>query len=189
MPFDFSLVRTPRGPAGGQTIRVFPAIPPNWGEMSTWKPSQAQEVEFEGLRARKPIYVAPYVLTGFSRNNDLNDPETAYIRTDTPKFDLGLDVKYGLTNNLTLDLTANTDFAQVEADDDEVNLSRFSLFFPEKRLFFLERAGIFDFSFGEYNQLFYSRRIGISDEDPVRIYGGARLIGRIGPWDVGFFDM
>jgi hypothetical protein len=168
---------------------VFPAIPPNWGDMSTWKPSQAQEVEFEGLRARRPLYIAPYVLAGFSRNNDLNDPETAYIRTDTPKFDLGLDVKYGLTNNLTLDMTANTDFAQVEADDAQVNLSRNSLFFPEKRVFFQERSSNFDFNMGGSNTLFYSRRLGLVDDRPVRIYGGARVVGRIGPWDVGFLDM
>ena len=168
---------------------VFPAIPPNWGEMSTWKPSQAQEVELEGLRARRPLYLAPYVLAGFSRNNDLNERETAYVRTDTPKFDFGLDVKYGLTNNLTLDVTANTDFAQVEADDAQVNLSRNSLFFPEKRIFFQERSSNFDFNMGGSNTLFYSRRLGLYDGRPVRIYGGARVVGRLGAWDVGFLDM
>ena len=168
---------------------VFPAIPPNWGEMSFWKPSQAQEIEFEGLVQRRPLYVTPYILGGASRTYDLNEAETAYLRTDTPKFDLGLDVKYGLTSNLTLDLTVNTDFAQVEADDAQVNLTRFSLFFPEKRLFFQERSSNFDFNLLAPNRLFYSRRIGLSDDKPVRIYGGARVVGRVGGWDLGFLDM
>jgi hypothetical protein len=84
----------------------------------------------------------------------------------------------------------NTDFAQVEADDQQINLSRFSLYFPEKRTFFLERASTFDFSLGGNNNLFYSRRIGLSEDgDPVRIYGGARVTGRLGKWDMGFLDM
>ncbi len=81
----------------------------------------------------------------------------------------GLDVKYGLTNNLTLDVTINTDFAQVEADDQMINLTRYSLFFPEKRLFFQERQGNFDFRFEDMNRLFYSRRIGIHAGEQVRI--------------------
>jgi hypothetical protein len=169
---------------------VFPAIDPKLGMMAPWKPSQAHEVVLEGVRGRRPLYITPYGLAGYGQSNDLNEEETAYVHENKPAHEAGLDVKYGLTSNLTLDLTVNTDFAQVEADDFQVNLTRFSLFFPEKRLFFLERAGIFDFSFGEYNQLFYSRRIGISeDDDPVRIYGGARLTGRVGSWDIGFLDM
>jgi hypothetical protein len=81
----------------------------------------------------------------------------------------------------------------VEADDQQINLTRFSLYFPEKRLFFLERASIFDFSLGGNSNLFYSRRIGLSDDNenpqPVRIYGGTRITGRIKDWDVGFLDM
>ncbi len=168
---------------------IYPAIDPKLGTMSMWKPSQAHEIVLEGVRGRRPLYITPYGLGGYGQSNDLNDDETAYIHSDKPKAEAGLDVKYGLTSNLTLDLTLNTDFAQVEADDYQVNLTRFSLFFPEKRLFFLERAGIFDFSFGEYNQLFYSRRIGIYEEEPVRIYGGARLVGRLGSWDLGVLDM
>jgi len=103
---------------------------------------------------------------------------------------LGIDVKYGISNNWTLDLSLNTDFAQVEADNQQVNLTRFSLFFPEKRLFFQERSGIFNFTFSRGDQLFYIRRIGIDDDgNPVRILGGARLKGRSGPWDVGFLNM
>ncbi len=168
---------------------IYPAITPDRGTMSMWKPSETHEVVMEGVRGRRPFYITPYVLGGYGRSYDLNDEETAYIGKSKPTTEAGLDFKYSLTSNLTLDLTVNTDFAQVEADDYQVNLTRFSLFFPEKRLFFLERAGIFDFSFGEYNQLFYSRTIGISDEELVRIYGGARLTGRAGQWDIGLLDM
>ena len=103
---------------------------------------------------------------------------------------MGLDLKYNLTPNLTLDVTANTDFAQVEADDQQINLTRFSLFFPEKRQFFQERAGIFDFDTGEQSsRLFHSRRIGLVDGTPIRILGGARVVGRINEWDIGFLNM
>ena len=168
---------------------IYPAIPFNWGPWSGWKPSQAQEVVFKDLRAKKPLYLAPYVLGGIEQTNDLNETNTNYLRNDDLVTEAGIDVKYGLTNNLTLDVTVNTDFAQVEADDQQVNLTRFSLFFPEKRLFFQERSSTFDFNLGGPNQLFYSRRIGIYEEELVRIYGGVRLVGRAGPWDIGFLDM
>lgn len=168
---------------------VFPAIPPNWGWLSIWKPSQAQDIVFESVYSRKPLYITPYILGGYGQSYDLNDDETAYDRTRKPAFEGGLDLKYGLTSNITLDLTVNTDFAQVEADDVLVNLTRFSLFFPEKRLFFQERSSIFEFSLGGPNRLFYSRQIGIYEGESVRIYGGARLIGRVGNWDVGFLNM
>jgi hypothetical protein len=170
-------------------IAIFPAIPPDYGDWSAWKPSKAGEIIIEGIKPQKPLYITPYLLGGLSRENLLNEEETAYIREDNPALETGLDVKYGLTNNLTLDLTVNTDFAQVEADDQMVNLTRFSLFFPEKRQFFLERSSIFDFNTGGENTLFYSRKIGLYEGEPVRIYGGARLIGRKGPWDIGAMDM
>ncbi|MBC8180731.1 carbohydrate binding family 9 domain-containing protein [candidate division KSB1 bacterium] len=168
---------------------VYPAIPPKWGGWSTWKPSKAQEIVFKDIHSKKPVYIAPYILGGFGKNFELNEDETAYLRTDDPAHEIGLDVKYGLTNNLTMDVTLNTDFAQVEADDQQVNLTRFSLFFPEKRLFFQERSSNFEFNLGGLNRLFYSRRIGIYDGQPVRIYGGARIVGRVGPWDVGMLNM
>ncbi len=170
-------------------IDVFPAIPKNWGDMSAWKPSQCQETLWPGLRPRRPLYLAPYVLGGFDRTYELNDEETAYVRGGSPKFELGLDLKYGLTSNLTFDATVNPDFAQVEADDVQVNLTRFSVFFPEKRLFFQERSSNFDFPMGSQNTLFYSRRIGLVDDRPVRIFGGGRLVGRLGGWDVGLLNM
>ncbi|MFQ6083405.1 MAG: DUF5916 domain-containing protein [Candidatus Aminicenantia bacterium] len=170
-------------------VIIFPAIPPNWGQWSAWKPSQAQEVALDDVYSRKPLYIAPYILGGIGQSFELNDAETTYQRIDDPTHEVGLDIKYGLTSNLTLDVTLNTDFAQVEADDQQINLTRFSLFFPEKRLFFQERSSTFEFNFGGPNRLFYSRRIGIYEEESVRIYGGARLVGRIGPWDLGFLSM
>lgn len=176
--------------AAKNEVDIYPAIPMNWGENSGWKPSQMQTVRFRDIYSKKPLYVAPYVLGGSQLNYDLNNDETAYLKAQEPSFEAGLDVKYGITNNLTVDLTVNTDFAQVEADDQQVNLTRFSLFFPEKRLFFQERASIFDFNFDEFNRLFYSRRIGLDDDgNPVRIYGGARLVGRVGKFDLGVLNM
>jgi hypothetical protein len=168
---------------------VFPAIPPNWGGYSSWKCSRACEIVMQGVESRNPLYITPYLLGGYGQSHELNEEETAYARDNKPTLEVGLDVKYGLTSNLTLDLTVNTDFAQVEADDVQVNLTRYSLFFPEKRLFFQERSSIFDFSFGGPTSVFYSRRIGIHDDEMVRLYGGARLVGRLGGWDIGLLDM
>jgi hypothetical protein len=105
----------------------------------------------------------------------------------------GLDIKWGLTRTTTLDLTYNTDFAEVEVDDQQVNLTRFSLFFPEKRDFFLENAGIFEFGFNPPGtpllKPFFSRRIGVSPFGTVvPIEWGARLTGRQGPWSFGLLD-
>ena len=95
--------------------------------------------------------------------------------------ELGVDAKYSLTRSLTLDLTYNTDFAQVEADDQQVNLDRFSLFFPEKRPFFLENSGLFTVGAPSEIELFFSRRIGIgSGGQRLPIDGGARLSGKVG---------
>ncbi len=169
---------------------VFPAIPPNWGQTSAIKPSQAQEIVLRGVKPSKPIYIAPYILAGYESNNDLNSAGDEYIRSDKPALEAGLDLKYGLSNNLIMDVTVNTDFAQVESDDQQVNLTRFSLYFPEKRMFFLERASVFDFASGGKSNLFYSRRIGLSDDgDPIRIYGGSRISGRVGKWDMGIMDL
>ncbi len=168
---------------------VFPAISQKWGTNSHLKPSKAADAEFRGLKNKKPLYITPYIMAGQGSINELNDTGTAYVRDDDPETEAGLDVKYGLSSNMTLDLTYNTDFAQVEADDQEVNLTRFSLFFPEKRQFFLERSSIFDFRFYGKNRLFHSRRIGIENGINVPIHGGARIVGRLGGWDVGLIDM
>ncbi|HSL22975.1 MAG TPA: DUF5916 domain-containing protein [Vicinamibacterales bacterium] len=104
--------------------------------------------------------------------------------------DAGFDAKYGPTPSLTLDATVNTDFAQVEVDEQQVNLDRFNLFFPEKRPFFLENAGVFSVGNPGEVDLFFSRRIGI-DEDGhvVPILGGGRLSGKAGPYNIGLLNM
>jgi hypothetical protein len=168
---------------------TFPEISNQWGFWSWAKPSNYQEILFADLRSRKPVYIAPYLLGGITQQHEINEEQTAYNRKTVQKLEPGLDMKFGLTSNITADITLNTDFAQVEADDQQVNLTRFSLFFPEKRLFFLERSSTFDFSLGGPDRLFYSRRIGISGGQAQRIYGGARLVGRQGPWDIGFLSM
>ncbi len=167
---------------------TFPPLPLNFSN-SSFKPSLSTPIIFEGLKPEKPLYLTPYLTAGLSQANNLNEDETAYVWKSTPKIDAGLDAKYSLTNNLTVDLTVNTDFAQVEADDEKINLTRYSLFFPEKRVFFLEKSDVFDFSFLDGNNLFYSRKIGIYDGRPERIFGGVRLTGKVDKWDIGFLDM
>ncbi len=169
-------------------LATFPAVSPKY-QSAYYKPSLSQVIEFEGLKPRKPVYIAPFIIGGVGQVNKLNDAETEYEMNSTPKLDAGGDIKYSITNNLTLDLTINTDFAQVEADNQMINLTRYSLFFPELRRFFLEKSDVFDFSFLEGNNLFYSRRIGLYEGNAVRIYGGARITGRMGKWDMGFLDM
>jgi hypothetical protein len=170
-------------------MNVFPAIPPNWGISSAYRPSKAQEVEFDGLVSKKPFYVTPYAIGGYQQDYIMNETATAYNLENEPKLNAGLDIKYGLTNNLTMDVTINTDFAQVEADDAQINLTRFSLSFPEKRTFFQERSSIFQFDFEEQSKLFYSRNIGLSGGRMVPILAGVRVTGMEGKWDMGFLDM
>ena len=143
-----------------------------------------------------------------SRNFELKPYAIGDLTTDNvsepalsadPGGDIGVDAKYGITQNITADLTYNTDFAQVEADEQQVNLTRFSLFFPEKRDFFLENQGVFTFgnnsSGGSNNNasdvplLFYSRRIGLSNNREVPIWGGGRITGRVGRYQLGLIDM
>lgn len=140
------------------------------------------------------IQFKPYALGGGALRRDLDEAVADW--DDSRVTDMGLDMKYGITSNMTLDLTFNTDFAQVEADQERVNLDRFPLFFPEKRDFFLEGAGIFGGSGGmRYGggpdlQLFYSRRIGLATTgEEVPILGGGKLTGRTGPWTVGLLDV
>ncbi|MBN1158240.1 MAG: hypothetical protein JXA61_02570, partial [Bacteroidales bacterium] len=165
---------------------TYPALEPKYGSK---KPSLAATIQFKGIQPSNPVYISPYVTGGNTRNWAMNTEETEYIKDDTPDLDAGLDVKYNINTNLTLDLTANTDFAQVEADDQQVNLTRYSLYFPEKRMFFQERSSLFSYNLGGRSDLFYSRNIGLSRGESVRIYGGARLVGRIGKLDIGLLDM
>ena len=132
---------------------------------------------------RRVATVTPYVLGGMQRNFLADD------RTRRPN-EFGADVKYGLTPSLTLDLTYNTDFAQVEVDEQRTNLTRFPLFFPEKRPFFLENAGVFTAGTPQAVDLFFSRRIGIDTlGNPVPIIGGGRVTGRIGGLTVGLLQI
>ncbi|MEE2638674.1 MAG: DUF5916 domain-containing protein, partial [Acidobacteriota bacterium] len=152
------------------------------------------------------LEVKPYGISGV-RTDLTGDPP---LRNDADG-DVGLDVKYGITQNLTADLTYNTDFAQVEVDEQQVNLTRFSLFFPEKREFFLEGRGIFEFARGggpssrdsalrpvaggggfdpgNAPTLFYSRRIGLERGTVVPILGGGRVTGKVGSFDVGALNI
>ncbi len=168
---------------------VFPDI----GPVTDWaflRPSLAQKIKITGINNRKQIYITPYGLAGLQQWNVINARETDYSRESDLQWDVGGDMKLSITNNIAMDLTINTDFAQAEADDQQVNLTRFSLFYPEKRQFFQERAGIFEFRTGGMSRLFYSRRIGLTDNGKlVPIYGGARIVGRAGKWDIGFLDM
>ena len=101
----------------------------------------------------------------------------------------GVDAKLAITPTLTADLTVNTDFAQVEADQQVINLTRFPFFFPEKREFFLESSGLLDLGTPGRVQLFYSRRVGLDTSGaPVPILAGGRVYGRLGPWRVGVLD-
>lgn len=167
---------------------LFPAIPNEWPYQTI---SQAREVILNGIRIQRPVYLTPYTLGGFGQIANLNQAGSGFQMDSQWEKDIGLDIKYNITSNLTLDVTLNTDFAQVEADDQMVNLTRFSLFFPEKRRFFQERAGIFSFGTTVWTntQVFHSRRIGIHEGQEVPILGGARLIGRVGNWDIGCLDM
>jgi len=146
----------------------------------------------EGLRGVRPgmnLRFKPYAATASTTNRG--------SRT-TGELDAGLDVKYGVTTGLVWDFTVNTDFSQVEVDEQQINFTRFSLFFPEKRDFFLENSGIFQFGSqvqGGANRqnemrLFFSRRIGLSDEgEPLPILAGTRLTGRQGLYSVGVINI
>jgi len=125
---------------------------------------------------QRNLKITPYVLGRAFRATDSDGAET-----DGTESDFGFDVKYSITPSLTLDGTYNTDFAQVEVDEQQVNLDRFNLFFPEKRPFFLENAGLFSVGNSQEVEMFFSRRIGISEDgDLLPVEGGARLSGKIG---------
>ena len=172
---------------------VFPFIGREWGQGGFLKPSQGQRMTLREVRPTTPVYVTPYALAGLSRTPVLREPSDAASFWGTEQDQVtepGVDLKYSPSSNLAIDLTVNTDFAQVEADDQQVNLTRFSLFFPEKRQFFQERTSTFDFGTGGFtDRVFFSRRIGLERGELVRIYGGARLVGRLGGLDFGVLNM
>ena len=150
-------------------------------------------VGLEAPAGSRSLEIKPYAISGLTTDR----VATPGISNDVSG-DIGFDVKYGLTRNLTADLTYNTDFAQVEADEQQVNLTRFSLFFPEKREFFLENQGIFTFGGAATGNaaassntpiLFHSRQIGLNEGRVVPIDGGGRLTGRIGRYNIGLVSM
>ena len=144
-----------------------------------------------GLKQGRNLQVKPYALGGNSRGAQV---PTSSLGT---RGDVGGDIKYGVTPSLTLDLTYNTDFSQVEVDQQVVNLTRFGILFPERREFFIENSGVF--TFGDVQErnyrmgadlrdftLFNSRQIGLTPDGlPLPIAGGGRLTGRVGQWEVG----
>jgi hypothetical protein len=170
-------------------------VPPARGNASMVQTSfAATMVGLEAPRSGSPIDIKPYLTSSVNTNNlasprVLNDPTGA----------AGLDVKYAVTQGLTADFTLKTDFAQVEADEQQVNLTRFSLFFPEKREFFLENQGMFSFggvqlggNFGNQNEsapiMFYSRRVGLNGARIVPLEVGGRVSGRAGRYSLGIVN-
>ena len=148
-------------------------------QYSLMKISRAGTLEGIRVPSRRVWTVTPYALTGMERNFVLDTAARS-------RSDVGGEIKYGVTPSLTLDLTYNTDFAQVEVDEQRTNLTRFPLFFPEKRPFFLENAGIFSAGTPQAVDLFFTRRTGIDSlGQPVPIVGGGRITGRVGDFTVG----
>lgn len=163
----------------------------------------SQIVEFNNLIAKNPLYFTPYVISNVSQSYKLNSRGTEYFKNteylngknylnssglDKLISSVGLDVKYKLDNSNTLDLTLNTDFAQAEADDRIINLTRYSISLPEKRSFFLENADLFKSVQFDHN-FFHSRRIGIENGINVPIIGGVRLAGAAGNFEYGLLNM
>ena len=185
-------------------------LPISAGRTGIFRISQAATlVGLEVPAGVSRLEIKPYGIGGLT-----TDLAAAPPRRNAGEGAAGLDVKYGLTQNLTADLTYNTDFAQVEVDEQQVNLTRFSLFFPEKREFFLEAQGIFNFARGAADggrrntglrrqgggnrrgqdagnapTLFYSRRIGLEGGAVVPIVGGGRVTGKVGDFDVGALNI
>jgi hypothetical protein len=139
-------------------------------------------VGIKNIGSGRLFVVKPYALGGLDKQTGTN---LKALHTG------GLDIKYGLSSKLVLNLTGNTDFADTEVDLEQFNLTPFKIFIPEKRQFFLENAGIFGFDIGDRDQLFFSRQIGI---DPVTgqqvpVNGGAKLTGSLGGFQLGLLDV
>ena len=167
-------------------------VPPAVGVRAVHRFSDAATlVGLEAPSGALNFEIKPYAMSRLTTNR-LSRPA---VENDFEP-DAGIDVKYGVTESLTADFTYNTDFAQVEADEAQVNLTRFSLSFPEKREFFLEGQDNFTFGTGsggdlggEAPTIFYSRRIGLSGSRVVPVIAGGRLTGKTGPWSVGALNM
>ena len=157
-------------------------------------------VGIQAPQQSRNLELKPYAITTTVTDNSADPPYSNDLSADA-----GIDVKYGLTRGLTADFTFNTDFAQVEEDQVQVNLTRFSVFFPEKREFFLEGQGIFAYggveTRGAFNArpdddnpnlapiMFFSRRIGLSEDGIVPIIAGGRVTGRAGKYRIGALNI
>ncbi len=151
--------------------------------------SLAGTLEGLDIEAPRNLQIIPYALGQGDRKTKSSLSQTTSENTD-PEGDIGIDLKYSVTPSMTLDVTYNTDFAQVEVDEQQINLDRFNLFFPEKRPFFLENAGVFSVGAPGHIDLFFSRSIGIgTDGVAVPILGGARLSGSMGDYRIGLLNM
>ena len=168
-------------------------MPPNQGSVIFQISLGGTLVGIDAPSGSRNLEIKPYAIAGLTSDLRAKPP----VRNDTSR-DAGFDLKYGVTENLTADFTYNTDFAQVEVDEQQVNLTRFPLFFPEKREFFLEGQGIFDFGgavssasggAGLTPLLFFSRRIGLNSGAQVPIDAGGRLTGKVGPTTIGLIDV
>lgn len=165
-------------------------------EESTWAPlprnlqlykiSMAGTLNgLEGLEKGLNLQIKPYVLA-----NRVYERDDARRLNSKNGLDGGLDIKYGLTSNITIDMTINTDFSQVEADDQQINLTRFSLYYPEKREFFLENAAVFSIGTPEDAMVFFSRRIGLSPEGKeIPLWGGVKVAGKTGRFNLGLISL
>lgn len=163
-------------------------------EYTLWRVSAAGTLTGVEAPTQRSVHVTPYVLGSHSEDYTIPSSQDT-VRNHG---EVGGDAKLVLAPSLTLDLTYNTDFAQVEVDEQQVNLTRFNLFFPEKRPFFLENAGIFSVGTsnsqgsGQSAEMFFSRRIGIGPDSlpvPVPIVGGGRLTGKVAGITVGLLDI
>ncbi len=166
-------------------------LDPGLGQTAIFQVSRsATLVGLEVPASGRPIEIKPYVIGDVS-----SDVNASPAVSNAFGGNVGLDLKYGITENLTADFTVNTDFAQVEADEQQVNLTRFSLFFPEKREFFLENQGTFSFGTarggraGDTPVMFYSRRIGLNEGREVPIIAGGRVTGRVGRFSLGLINI
>ena len=170
-------------------IAAWHEAPKTYGGLAKYRTAYFGTLEgLEGISPSRHLELLPYILPGASYESATEETEAV--------FDAGLDLKYGVTPNLTADLTFNTDFAQVEADQEQVNLTRFSLFFPEQRPFFLEGASIFDVGIPRPSfrrppplLLFYSRRIGLAEGRAIPILSGGKMTGKIGPYGIGILNV
>ncbi len=152
-------------------------------QYNLYRASLAGELRGLQIQPRQNLQVTPYAL-GRSRQYRTRPTGTVNLG------DVGADLKYGVTPSLTLDATYNTDFAQVEVDEQQVNVDRFGLFFPEKRPFFLENAGLFAVGSPREAEVFFSRQIGIgADGQEIPLLGGARLTGQIAGTRIGLLDI